>query len=620
MAKYIYLLRYNNYFNRTVKGYNNATIDGYISDGATLIGGIPNCVLWNPGDGVNTTLTSRIDMYAIPDYCVVTDEAKNVLNRWFVMEATRIQGGQYYLRLHRDLIADSYSVLMTNPNTYVQRGWCDVANDAIYNNEPITFNQIKKSQTQLYDQSGTPWIVGYISFPDRSTTESTTITFKTGYTVKKEYQFTIPASGMYNTDGVPYYIFTMPYEACTVTYGATAAPVLQKSDISLGAAMALSETYSGSGALLDLQLLPYCPNQNIIKGYRNIVETANLIQRVSPIEIKTTGSNPETVGYIFTVQSPSCSGTCYEKYSLVPEGGTGYSTRQYKYAVTDIKTEAQTRFHRIISPNGNGCWEYVPAKEAYSNSTDATFGLTFQMTCKPYQPYIKVEPAFTRMYGGNYDDTRGLICGGDYSLPQISDAWKTYEIQNKNYQAMFNRNIASLDLQNKWAGVTDITGALAGTVGATVAGANFGGGIGAAAMGLVSAAGGVADIYANRQLRADQRDNMVTQENLRRDNIRALPQTITKATNFNIEMPLVPYLEIYDCSDSEKADFQRYLALKSYTINRYGALIDYKKPGGRTWLQGTLLKIDDINDDAHYTAALADEVQQGFYIGTEASE
>lgn len=625
MAKYIYLLRYNNYFNRTVKGYKNATVDGYIDDGAALISVIPNCTLWNPGDGVDTTLTSKIDMYTVPDYCVVCDEAKNVLNRWFVVEATRIQGGQYRLRLHRDLITDSYFIVMQNPDTYVERGYCDVSNDSIYNSESMTFNQIKKEQIQLFDQSGTPWIVGYISFPDRGTIESKTITFTTGYTVKHEYQFTIPASGMYNTDGVPYYIFAMPYEACTVTYGATATPVLQKSDVSLGAAMALSETYSGSGALLDLQLLPYCPNQTIIKGYRNIVETTNLIQRVAPIEIKTTGSNPTTAGYIYTVPTPSTSGICYEIYSLEPEGGTGYSTRQYKYAVNDIKTESQTRFHRIISPNGNGCWEYVPAKEAYYNSNNAKYGLTFQMTCKPFQPYIKVEPSFTRMYGGNYDDTRGLICGGDYSLPQISDAWKTYEIQNKNYQAMFNRNIESLDLQNKWAERQDIVNAATGTLtavlggitGGTMAGGSIGAVVGGVALGAASAAAGVTDVYANRALRADQRDNMITQENLRRSNIRALPQTITKATNFNVEMPLVPYLEVYDCSDNEKADLAHYLALKSYTINRYGALIDYKKPNGRTWLQGTLIKINGVDDDAHYVAALADEVHQGFYVGEE---
>ena len=162
MAKTLYLLQYNNYFNRTVKGEGYYSLDNYTANGATIVGQIVNMTMWNPSDGVNTTINSSLNLTAIPDYCLVTDGG-NVLSRWFVLEAKRLQNGQYSLSLRRDVLADNYAEIMSNTESYVMRGWCDVSNSAIYNAEPLTFNQIKKSQTLLGDRTGTPWIVGYLA-------------------------------------------------------------------------------------------------------------------------------------------------------------------------------------------------------------------------------------------------------------------------------------------------------------------------------------------------------------------------------------------------------------------------------------------------------------------------
>ena len=146
MAKTIYLLQFNNYFNRTVKGESYYIIGNYTSAGATIVGQITNMSLWNPNDGIDTTITSNLGLTAIPDYCVVCDGV-TVLQRWFVVEAKRLQGQQYRLTLHRDTIAEEYTKIMANEESYIERGWCDVADPAIYNSEPITFNQIKQSKT-----------------------------------------------------------------------------------------------------------------------------------------------------------------------------------------------------------------------------------------------------------------------------------------------------------------------------------------------------------------------------------------------------------------------------------------------------------------------------------------
>ena len=64
------------------------------------------------------------------------------------------------------------------------------------------------------------------------------------------------------------------------------------------------------------------------------------------------------------------------------------------------------------------------------------------------------------MYGADYNDVRGLICGGDYSIASITDAWATYQLQNKNYQSVFDRNIQQLEAQQELSKTSDIEGEL----------------------------------------------------------------------------------------------------------------------------------------------------------------
>lgn len=598
MSKTVYLLQYNNYFNRTVKGESYYIIGNYTANGATIVGQITNMSLWNPNDGIDTTITSALGLTAVPDYCVVCDGV-NVLQRWFVVEARRLQGQQYRLTLHRDTIAEEYALVMSNEANYVERGWCDVANPAIYNAEPLTFNQIKKSQTLLGDRTGTPWIVGYLAITRPIDPMEFTFSWQQHNCV---ISITDAALSGLNLEETPYFMFTMPLYGYHWTYP---AEVTQQNGLSYAAAMAISRGLSGAGTLLDIQILPYCPYNSLSIRWNEGPCGSWYV----PIQDK--DNNSAHLGYLNFFYEANVFGTCAHK----DETNTTHGYADTIYTITSIKKDSQTTKARIVSPNSNGVWEFVPAKSVYSDGD--TIGFTFRMTCMPYQPYIKVEPTFGRLYGNDYDDPRGLICGGDFSLPQINDAWKTYQIQNKNYQVMFNRQIESLDLQNKVGLAQDITGAVMGTIGATVGGGMAFGGVGAAIGGVAAAAGGAADIATNQMLRKDQREATIQQHNWQLGNIQALPYGVSKATNFNNEQPRVPYLEIYDATDNEKDNFDRYLALNSYSINRYGKFADYVKSTGRTFLRGTPMRLDGVTDDAHYAAALADEIKQGFYVGTD---
>lgn len=607
MAKTIVLLQYNNYFNRVVKGQEFTTLGAYESDGAIIVGQITNMVLWNPNDGVNTEITSSIELYSIPDYLLVIEDG-SIVQRWFVMEARRLQKTQYRLRLRRDLLAENYNIVMFNPDSYIERGWCDVSDPAIYNQEPMTFNQIKSEQTILYDKSCVPWIVAY--YVSNPADEEKKVEFKVPGSNKTCY-FTIPAGGFRNSDDAPYTILFLPYDSIHVIDKTGTSPLetLQAFKTSRAAAMALSKEFSGSGKILDIQILPYCPSSAILSDYQEVTFSNSLTPNLKIYE-----STGDLVGYVFTTTSTSVAG---EAYHIVGGTGTPRTGEIYRATVSDIKAENQTTFARLVSPNGNGVWEFTPAKLANSNGYSTKF--LYQMTPMPYQPYIKVEPEnFGRLYGVNYSDTRGLICGGDFSMPQISDSWTTYQIQNKNYEKMFNRQIDSMELQNKWAKRGDIANVITGTISGAVGGAAFGGAAGGIAGGIASAAAGAVDIYANEQIRSDQKDATIQQFNWQNENIQALPYGVSKSTNFNSEQPKAPYIEIYTCTDEEKNNFKKYLALRDYTINRYGRLVDYINPNGkRTFLRGTLLRLEGVQDDTHYIAAIADEVKQGFYIGTD---
>ena len=622
MAKTIYLLQYNNYFNRTVKGEHFFSLDNYTSGGATIVGQITNMSLWNPNDGTDTTITSNVGLTAIPDYCLVCENS-NVVQRWFVTEAKRLQGQQYRLTLHRDLIVDNYNEILNNEDTYVERGWCDVSNPAIYNQEPMTFNQIKNQQRSMFDKSLCPWIVMY--FTPNKTINGTETAFpdNVSFTFIDEYDSTkrFNIHYKYRTEDkidandsiiklpdAPYAMMALPYATKKYYNGETPIGTITREQ-ALQIAQATSRKYSSGGWLMDIQLVPFCPCIEVVRSDGDIDVSKAFAHARVYYEDVAEPTNVTKLGSVICCRKSTFQANIYDATGAL-----------FKVHIYDIKIENQSTMCRLVSPNGNGVFEFNPAKMTYANDKD--IGFLARCTYMPHQPYIRVFPQFARMYGGDYNDYRGLICGGDFSLPQISDSWEAYQIQNKNYQAMFNRQIESMDKQQTAGLISDITGAVSGTVsgvaGGALSGSMIGGGAGAIAGGVIggvaSIAGGVADIGINAYLRADQREAAIQQHNWQLQNIQALPYSVTKVNNFNFDSNYVPYLEVYACDDSEVDNFIKYLDLRSYTINRYGKLNDYIKPTGRTFLKGMIVRLAEVDDDSNYLAAITDEVNQGFYI------
>ena len=168
----ILLLRgFNNYFNRIVKKYS--TVDDYKANSSSFLE-LSN-INFNPNDGVNTDLIIggptqlenneplAWDSIGSPDYLLCIDPAdSSIKHRWFILECVRTRNGQYRISLKRDAIADNLEDIL-NSTCFIEKGYVDKEDSAIYNKEDMTFNQIKDNEYLLMDETQTPWIVGYVA-------------------------------------------------------------------------------------------------------------------------------------------------------------------------------------------------------------------------------------------------------------------------------------------------------------------------------------------------------------------------------------------------------------------------------------------------------------------------
>lgn len=250
----------------------------------------------------------------------------------------------------------------------------------------------------------------------------------------------------------------------------------------------------------------------------------------------------------------------------------------------------------------------------------------FISTYRPIDPYIHLNPNFGGLYGKDYNDFRGLILNGDFSIPAINDSWIQYTINNKNYENIFNREIQTLDLQNKWAGRQDIFNAILGTLsgglsgagtGLLVGGGGIGAGIGGGVGSIGSMIGGIVDIQANKELRLDQKGLKQDLFNYNLQNIQAIPQSVSKTGCLTNNNKLVPYVEYYTCTDVEKQVLKEKIKYFGITVGACGTIGEYVTSGsGMTnpqYIQANLININ-LDEDYAITMEIANTLKGGIRI------
>jgi len=356
--------------------------------------------------------------------------------------------------------------------------------------------------------------------------------------------------------------------------------------------------------ILDAQILPYCP-----------CPTLNGVTMTNGVMLNP-WSYVEQSEYVANIND----GEHLLGFALLPKSCK--FTRDIWISIPtpdNLKLSNQVDVYRIVSPNYNGQFEFSVAK----NRGVQYFNI--DCTYKPYQPYIHVNPAFGGLYGQDFDDARGLICGGDFSMTVVTDAWENYKLQNKNYQEIFNRQIQSLDKTNELAlyeqawsmGAGAVQGAAAGAVVGSIipgVGTAIGAGIGAVGGAGLSLLGGNIDRDIMKQRQQEQRDYTIDMHEYQLGNIKALPDSLAKVDSYNNNNKMFPFLEMYSCTDEEKEAFNNMITYQGMTIGVIGKIFDYLRAGNETFIKGQLIRLPDIKEDAHVAYSIYEEINKGVYI------
>ena len=393
-------------------------------------------------------------------------------------------------------------------------------------------------------------------------------------------------------------IVAMPFSKLNVS--TSGGDFVSENDISQKVASALA-VKEGTN-IYDVQLLPYCPRPDLISA-DNSINLDNLLEDSDYNFITYDNAGTDTnVGIILYLKQASFS-TIIE-HSLTIKNS--------------VKIDSECDFYRLASPNYQGVFEFNVAK----NGGNVEFFKAY-CTYKPYTPFIKVTPNFNYLYGEDYNDNRGLICGGDFSLPRSSSAWQQYQLENKNYQNIFNREIQnmnfmqSIEMRNQL--ISGAVGVVSDTAKGAGAGAFVGGGAGAVVGGalgaITSGIGFTVDTDTLARTQREQRQLAIDKFNYQLGNIKALPYTLTKVGAFDISSKIFPFLEYYTCTDKEKDALREKIKYESMTVMRIGTINEFKDfDGKKNYFKGELIRNDEIADDSHILNAIYEELLKGVYI------
>ena len=445
-------------------------------------------------------------------------------------------------------------------------------------------------------KSGTPYFEIYIKYYSLRLTKTEVS--------QGEYTVSIPLkTNRLINKNAPFDLFCIPFsDDMKVKVGTFEFQANKEFAMSIGSEIA--RTLGAS--CYHVQLLPYCP----ITGF--LIEDSGGTFNINSTDTKRTtyvkNANGDSVYAFFWSSSSSGS------KNILTEDGSAFVT------VNNEKIENECDFYRLVSPNYNGQFEFSAAK----NGGVKFFNVDY--TYLPYSSYIHVNPDFGGLYGKDFNDARGLICQGDFSIMYLSDAWINYQIQNKNYNNIFDREIQNMDTlrsiekkQQRIAGAINaaVTGSAVAAAGKNILGGGaIGAGVGTAAASLMA---NEADIYFGDKIYQENKSYRKDIFEYSLDNVKAIPNSIAKTTAYTENNKIFPVLEYYSCTDEEKNILANEIAQKGMTIESIDYLISYATNTweyngivARNFIKAQLIKTDI--EDNHIADVLSTELAKGLYF------
>ena len=396
----------------------------------------------------------------------------------------------------------------------------------------------------------------------------------------------------------------------------------------------LQPQVNGSGYLIDLQLLPYCPFDFTISENQYGNRYLNIIS--DPIDVKNVvnaSTNAVVCSILFAHESDrERNGYCFD--------GTNKLNITYSN-ISDLKVANQCDIYRLNSPSKSKYYDFNAAKNYGLNSFN--IGTTY----KPYSPFIYIRPNknANSLYGQNFNDYIGLIATGDYALPIESDAWKQYQIQNKNYQQIFDRQIQHQTFLNNWAvkeqeyankaNIRNATigGALSGGLTGAMTGAKVGGlagpygAIGGALIGGLGGAFGLggssydlvsegAQLDMDRLISTNAENIAYAKDtfNYNLQNIQALPDTLVSTSSFDYINKVYPFIEYYTCTDIEKEQVRNLLTLQGMSVNKVATIDTLTIGSGTSYTKASLYRFIGDTSNPVIVDEINAELIKGVYL------
>ena len=422
----------------------------------------------------------------------------------------------------------------------------------------------------------------------------------------------IPADRIQACD-TPMDIFAIPYsdnfEIYTAIDAETGDPdpsslITMSKQAALQAAISLAQAGSN---VYDIQILPYFPNPDM----EEYIQDEQIIIPDTPFTADThynffynTADAP--IGIMFWSRTSVFTVDIEQEISL-PD----------TKALTLKKSNATDLF-RLTSPNYAGSFEFSLAK---SGGRITKFNA--DCTYKPYNPYIHVSPDLAGLYGQNFstiDDARGLICGGDFSITKIVDQWQQYELQNKNYQNIFDRQIQNLDVNNKIAMEQQDFSNMGSILNMAAAPFSVSGLASFVRTGItnpfLSEVGAIKETDWLRRQQAETKDYTTDMYNYNLGNIKALPNALSRTAAQTNNNKIFPFVEYFTATNAEKDVFESKIKYNGMTIMKIDNLDNYSSSEDfdRVYVKGQLIKLDSIDDDFHVADTIYQEVNKGFFI------
>ena len=451
-----------------------------------------------------------------------------------------------------------------------------------------------------------------------------------------------------------YDMFCIPYsDDYIVQYGEDLSYAYTTSKaLAIGIAEEIAKD-AGSGSIYDTQLLPYCPSEELINynsgwdmerfHYIRITDLPyDLVRNTTDSFVEVTGITDQSsflsklndYGHLYDDDK-------HEVFNYTPDityyridYGQGdvmgaiiwctSCTRQFDIDTTisvsndvvERKVENECDMYRLCSGNYQGAFEFSAAK---GYGVD---GFRVDCTFKPFNPYIHVVPKLSGLYGANFadfEDARGLICGGDFSLAQMSNAWANYELQNKNYQNIFDRQIENMKVNYKYQQIEGLVSAVAGSGTGAASGAAIGKylggpvgmGVGAAVGGALSLGAGLADLAIGQKKYEEARSFATDMYGYQLGNIKAIPTSIAKNTALTPNMKIFPFVEKYTCTDTEKQALRDKITYNGMTIMKIGTPSSYVGTG---FFKGQIIRFPSLKEDNHMANAIYEEINKGVYL------